>query len=192
MITSPTNKLYIGSTINITKRFNFYKNYNCKQQIKLYNSFRKYGVENHIFEIVMETTIEEMYKYETLIGWGFDVLGDNGLNLKLPKLGDIYSSISEDVKSKISKGNSGKIRSREVKIKISNSRKGYKQSETHKEKSAKARMKSVIQFDKDNNFIKEWESAKLASKELNLNRIGIMTCCNGLYKTSGGFIWKYK
>ena len=51
MITSPLNKIYIGQSINIENRWKQYKRLGCKKQIKLYNSFIKYGVENHTFEI---------------------------------------------------------------------------------------------------------------------------------------------
>ena len=46
-ITSPTNKIYIGQSINIEKRFLNYNSINCKKQIRLYNSFKKYGFDKH-------------------------------------------------------------------------------------------------------------------------------------------------
>ena len=52
--------------------------------------------------------------------------------------------------------------------------------------------KSVLQFDKNNNFIKEWKNAKLAAKELNISYCGINSVCNNKTKISGGFIWKFK
>ena len=53
-ITSPSNKIYIGQTINLYKRKSDYKNKQCKLQIKLYNSILKYGWEQHKFEIIEE------------------------------------------------------------------------------------------------------------------------------------------
>jgi hypothetical protein len=51
-----------------------------------------------------------MLKYETLIGWGFDVLDiDLGLNLSLPKLGDTYSSYSAETRNKMSLSASNKV-----------------------------------------------------------------------------------
>ena len=55
-----------------------------------------------------------------------------------------------------------------------------------------ARKRAVLQFDKDNNFIKEWESAKDAANILNLHGPNIAKVCKGKYKTTGGFIFKYK
>lgn len=51
--------------------------------------------------------------------------------------------------------------------------------------------KKVYQFDMDGNLIKEWDSAKSASNELNLNISNIHNICKGLGKHCGGFIWSY-
>lgn len=52
-ITSPTNKVYIGQSININRRFKEYLNIlKSKGQTKLYHSFNKYKIENHTFEIL--------------------------------------------------------------------------------------------------------------------------------------------
>lgn len=215
MITSPSGRLYIGSTININTRFRKYKRYHCKGQCKLYNSFKKYGVENHIFEIVMETTIEEMYKYETLIGWGFNVLEEENLNLELPKLGDIWCCTNQETRDKRSlanKGNKnmlGKKHSKETKLKMSKSSKGKSKSIEHRNKISivqkgkilsqevrnnigKGHFKPIYQYSLDGSFIKEWESKKEASQTLNINRDSISSCATGRQKTAGKYKWKYK
>lgn len=51
-ITSPSNKVYIGQSRNIKRRFRQYRNLNCKSQNKLYCSFIHYGIDRHIFEII--------------------------------------------------------------------------------------------------------------------------------------------
>lgn len=63
-IISPTNKIYIGQTVDIKKRFNKYKRLNCKLQYKLYNSLNKYGVDNHEFQVIEECTFKQMNTYE--------------------------------------------------------------------------------------------------------------------------------
>lgn len=110
MITSPSGRIYVGSTIDVEQRILSYKYLKCKQQIKIYNSLVKYGWNNHIFEIVWAGELCDMLKYETLIGWGFDVLDiDLGLNLSLPKLGDTYSSYSAETRNKMSLSASNKV-----------------------------------------------------------------------------------
>lgn len=53
-ITSPTNRIYIGQTLNLKIRIRDYKRNSCKLQTKLYNSLNKYGFNNHQFEILEE------------------------------------------------------------------------------------------------------------------------------------------
>lgn len=50
----------------------------------------------------------------------------------------------------------------------------------------------ILQYDLNNNLIREWGSGKLVNKELNINNSHITACCKGKRKTCGGFIWRYK
>ena len=81
-ITNPNNKIYIGASKNLTKRLQIHYKYSCniKSQIKLYNSFLKYGIENHKFEIIENCSIENLFERE--IYWiNFYNSFENGLNL---------------------------------------------------------------------------------------------------------------
>lgn len=49
----------------------------------------------------------------------------------------------------------------------------------------------IQQFDMQENFIKEWQSATIAAKELGYNRGNITQCCKGRYKSVSGYIWRY-
>ena len=52
--------------------------------------------------------------------------------------------------------------------------------------------KPIGQFTLDDVFIKEWESTKDAAEKLKLDRGSICKCCNnGIYKSVGGYKWKY-
>lgn len=52
--------------------------------------------------------------------------------------------------------------------------------------------KDIIQYDLDNNFIKEWKGIKEVARSLNIKPPNLTACLNNRQKTSGGFIWKYK
>ena len=54
--------------------------------------------------------------------------------------------------------------------------------------------KAICQYDLNNYFIKEYESACVASRETGICRGSINDCCRQRKnrKTAGGFIWKYK
>lgn len=51
--------------------------------------------------------------------------------------------------------------------------------------------KPVLQYDKEGNFIKEWEYIKLAAISTNINESCISRCCKFKLKTAGGYIWRY-
>lgn len=78
-IISPSGKVYFGQSIQIEKRWKFYYGNNNKNQPKLYNSFIKYGHENHKFEIVEECSIEELelkegfYKQQFIDKFGWEM-----------------------------------------------------------------------------------------------------------------------
>jgi group I intron endonuclease len=51
--------------------------------------------------------------------------------------------------------------------------------------------KKILQYTKDNNFIKKWDCMSDAAKEYNIAISNITKCCQGECKTIGGFIFKY-
>ena len=75
---------------------------------------------------------------------------------------------------------------------ISERKKGHFVSKETREKIKAKVNKPMIQYDKQGNFIKEWESAKYAAKILNLGYHAINNNLNNLTIASCGFIWKYK
>lgn len=104
--------------------------------------------------------------------------------------GNIGYTHTEEYKQKLSEDRKGKCTrkerqlSKEAKEKISQK---LKQRET-------TWNKPVLQFDKQGNFIKEYPSAKIAKKETGAKNIFEVASGykNQLYKSSGGFVWKYK
>lgn len=59
-------------------------------------------------------------------------------------------------------------------------------------RSALAQSKTVLQFDKNGNFIKDWPSINEAARITNMSAGAIVECCKGRTKFCGGFSWKYK
>ena len=54
------------------------------------------------------------------------------------------------------------------------------------------RSKPIIQYDKDGNFIKEWDCANDVERVLGISNKHIGSVCLGKRKSCGGYIWKYK
>lgn len=61
---------------------------------------------------------------------------------------------------------------------------------TLKEKQ-KRESKSVLQYDLNNNFIKQWNSISDAEQKLNITHCNIVACLKHRRNNAGGFIWKY-
>jgi len=109
-ITSPTNRIYVGSSLNVGKRKNKYKNLHCKEQPKIYHSLLKYGWNNHIFEILEECELKDLYPLERAWGLFYNVLDQSkGLNCNLPGYGEFKVLVSLETKKKMSISGMGKI-----------------------------------------------------------------------------------
>ena len=122
-IISPSNKVYIGQSIDIERRFRHYKRLSCKDQVKIYNSFLKYGVNAHIFEVLELCDTEDLNNRERHYQDLYDSVA-NGLNLLYVKSEHFNGGHSEESKKKISDSKKGKTFTDEHKYKIglSNSR----------------------------------------------------------------------
>ncbi len=109
-ITSPNDRVYIGSSINIRRRW---KDYNCLRkgvQTRLYYSFKKYGYKNHLFEIIEKCDVTILLEREAYWGKIYNCLDrKRGLNSRLPKIGEVYNCCSEELKEKYRKNAMGHI-----------------------------------------------------------------------------------
>lgn len=103
-ITSPNNRIYIGQSVDIEKRFKEYKSNNIKtkRQPKVWRSFQKYGVKNHIFEVIEFCEYAELTEKE---GYYQDMYNSiyEGLNCVRVSTKDNTGYVSDETKEKIRK-----------------------------------------------------------------------------------------
>lgn len=69
--------------------------------------------------------------------------------------------------------------------------KSYKELKKRSRKTNQLKSNPIYQFSTDGEFIKEWESSLLASRELKISYSGIRNCIDKANKTSGNFFWSY-
>lgn len=154
-IVSPKGRVYVGQSTNIEKRHN---NYNSKGQIRLNNSFKKYGRENHIFSVLEYCPIEFLDERENYYMELLDCCNsENGLNLMRPNGGikkhceesneknrqsHLGKKATEETKQLLSKIRKGRIVSLETGLNISKAKKGKPQSEAHKKALSEVRKNS--------------------------------------------------
>lgn len=146
-IINPSNSIYIGSSSNIKNRWSAYKK--C-QQSRIQDSFNKYGIENHTFEIIEECQFDELRCRERYWQDFYNVLGENGLNDILERCGDKSQILSERMKNKIRQTNTGKKATDKTK---------KKQSENNTQKRMVIHLPTGIFF----------ESIKIASEAFNMD-----------------------
>lgn len=217
-IVSPSNKVYIGQTVNYVQRFNSYKRLKLNGQRKLLNSFIKYGVENHKFIILTECEPNELNSLEKHYSELYDSLGYNGLNIR--ECGGSKGKLSSETKQLISKSLKGNIVSDETRLKISKKlkgnvpynkgkkgiqsawNKGIKQDESVKIKLSKLysgkfgkdclSSKKIGQYDLDGVIIHQWYGAKEIERKMGYKCSVINRAARGERKTAYGFVWKYE
>jgi group I intron endonuclease len=114
-ITSPSGKVYIGQSRCVMSRFIAYERRykSIEAQVRLYASFKKYGVDGHTFEIIEECGFEELNSKERYWQDSYDVIGKIGLNCLLTKTSELPTKVSEETRLKMKISQTGKRRSKE-------------------------------------------------------------------------------
>ena len=158
------NKVYIGKTIDPVRR--------KRDHQKSYGKDIIYTVIDKVQSIFKQDWEPlETYWIQQFMVWGFEVInkkkaggsGSEGGHKMPPGFGERHSKFLKGRKAPwIVKGRNGMTKT------------------------------PILQYDKQNNFIKEWPSQKQAANELNLDTGTLTTCLKGRQKTCGGFIWRYK
>jgi group I intron endonuclease len=103
--TSPTNRVYVGQSKNLDGRRKWYLSggVNKASMPKIKRSFEKYGIENHVWEIIEICPLEKLNEREIYWGLFYDALED-GLNCKLGEQNSLFSSQTKKLMSEAKKG----------------------------------------------------------------------------------------
>jgi group I intron endonuclease len=193
-ITSPSKKIYIGQSIDIERRFKEYKKLQCNQSLKLYNSLKKHGYENHIFEILEECSKPQLNEKEENYILSFNSHID-GLNIKLASKPAWTGKKRPEHSEFLKKNGSGLsyIRTQEHKDNLKEKLSGKKLSKELCEKISKNKIgkktKKIICIETQQIF----NSIKECSENLNISKGCICSFVKGkyLYPTLKGFTFKY-
>ena len=212
-----TGKQYVGESLNIWHRMYTHRNNDRKQVIS--KAIGKYGIDN--FKIYVEyfpySTKSDLLLLEEKLIDKIKSISPNGYNIcrkgkECPSRKGIRrphrskewceniskslkgGKLSETTKQKMSLSRIGKKLSKETKEKISMKHRGKKLSNEsiNKIKINNPGRKPVIQYDILGNFIAEHNSLYDAERSVGGNATNISSACNGKFKTSYGYIWKFK
>lgn len=102
-ITSPSGRVYIGYSTDIRKRWLSHKYFHTKRICRLYNSFKKYGVDSHVFEVIEECEVDKLKERERYWQDYYNVLCQHkGLNCRLTGTKDRDPVFSKETRKKMS------------------------------------------------------------------------------------------
>ena len=195
--TSPSNKIYIGITCNsLTMRAG--NNGERYDKCPIFNkAIKKYGWENFTCEILaQELTEEEAKRLEKYYIKLYDSRNPNkGYNISAGGDGRAIYNDEEIIKLWNSGINITEITKqigccKEVVQRVLNTN-GIDGKERIKRSAGKYHQKQVYQFDKQGNFLNEYESVSDAERQTNIHHGNIVKVCKGQRKTAGGYIWSY-
>ena len=174
-ITSQSGAIYIGLSSDIYFRMSScYRKMKCKQQLKIYNSLKKYGIESHIFEIIHVLDISNLNKNEIRTNLNElemkyikefnSFYGDNdSLGLNLNRGGDSME-LTNEARESIKIKNTGKTLSPETIAKIIAKNTGKKRTDETKEKMRQSALGKTVTEEARANMSKA-QTGKKRSRE---------------------------
>lgn len=195
-ITNPKGRVYVGQSIDLENRLYNYKIMNCKKQPRLYNSFLKYGFENHTFEILETCDILNINEKERLYQDKYNVLSKNGLNCVLTSFENVRGVMSDESKKKISEKNKGANNGMYGKI---SPKKGIKASDEICKKQSESQKKlykngyinpiSKQVINTQNGFVYNNTKEAWVASGINCHRDHFKAMLNGRRKNNTNFIY---
>jgi len=186
------NKFYIGAHTG-----NIFEDDYWGSGTTIRQSIEKYGKENFEREVIEEFNNKiKLYKSEAEIVSEEFVSNPMTYNIAVGGTGGnlgtiVNEKISEQMKGKdhMYYGKKRPEHSTWMKENTPFKDKKHTQETLNRIRNSHPKTKRVLQFTKSGEFVKEWDSANQAAKEL---KASVHRAAMGDYKTAGGFVWKYK
>lgn len=192
-VTSPNNRVYVGQSLAIEKRFAGYLVFSgCCKQTRLYNSLKKHGPHAHqyaIVEVCDESMLNERERY-----WQekLEATGKRGLNCRFVATGDKTGTPSEASRAKMRLAQGGERNPNYGKYGQANPLYGRKRPP---EICAKikafqdTRWRLLEQWTKNGVLLKVAKFRDFVAEGFNNGNLS--SCCSGRLKTTGGYVFRY-
>ena len=177
LLCKESNSIYIGQSRSIKTRFRAHKCKKMSFNINIRESIDKYGFDSHEMKILhqlpKDVSQETIDVYEDFYLKQYESCGFNLLNTK--KNGGKYAPHSQET-----------IEIMKIK------RRSWEYNEKNGAHLGKHRRVPVIQLAMTGEFIREWDSSRLAGIELGICCTNISGCATGKRPSAGGYKWKHK
>ena len=208
-------RLYIGSSNNIKSRWNLHLSElrrNKHSNGKLQNHYNKYGKNDLIFSILIccdedsliiaeQFYIDSHKTFFNLCKKAGSTLGRKRTLQQRKKMSEVMLGRNTWSKGSTCSEETKKIHHEHGKINYTKTlgsvpwNKGKKGLQVAWNKGlhvGNSMKEPILQYDTNGNFIKEWDCAATAGRELSIAQQCIRGCAKGKYKKGGGFVWKLK
>ena len=186
---SPSGKRYIGITSRSPeKRWNYGFGYHGNEHFS--RAIKKYGWNNFEHIVLCEgLTMKEASDMEIALIREYDTTNqDKGYNISLGGVNE-GQMFSEEIGKKISEAKRGKPCPEWQREHLSKINKG--KIPANLKSNHEKIMRRVEQFTIDGEYVATYKSLRTAGKECNVRESSIGNCCRGIYKTAGGYVWRY-
>lgn len=169
-------KVYIGKTTNEKKRIESHKK-DCKKiNTKFYRAVRKYGWKNFDYQVLEKIESEDLIDLEKQLSQ----LEKDKIEIHNSKKGGYNSTLGgEGLSGFKHTDNSRRLMSIKRKILYQNN-------------LIDRRNIPILQFTKNGDFIREWNSINEASLNLQTSHAHLSSCCKYKRKSAFGYKWIYK
>jgi len=198
-------RYYIGSSVNILNRWKRHikeLKSNKHHSIKLQRHVDKYGIDDLEFSIVSQCDKSKLLNEEQLfLDKEFPYFNTN----KIAGVANNGTPWNKGKKMELQPWNKGKKMDEKQRLNLI----GHTVSIETREKLRKSKLGKtfnitegilnrnkklcipVLQFDKDGNFIRRYNSLK-ETVDFGFTYQHVSACCRGKRKSAGGYIWKYE
>lgn len=182
------NKIYIGQSICIEKRWEDHKFYSSKAHTALQAAFKKYGISNFSFEVIEECPKEMLDERE--IYWiKFYDSYNNGYNLTKGGMSKIKLDYDLIV-STYQRLGSIHATHKELGVNRESIRRVLEYFDIPYDKKRSAPVAVVMINKETGEEIKEFSSIKDAAAYVGISDSSIHKHLSGKMKSAGGYIWK--
>lgn len=174
----PTGRKYVGSSVNVQRRWYCHKNALKKgkhKNVLLQRAWDKYGEDAFIFEILVTTAPEDMLDVEQEQLDSGEFFAPNGFNIMKS-----VSWITEAVRNKMAASHTGKKHSASTREKLALA------NRTIPRKNAK----QVQQIDENGIVVATWKSINAAAKGVGRDFKSLWQAVKHPHLTCAGYSWK--
>lgn len=183
------NKVYIGQSTDIAKRWSAHKNPKVEENTLLRKAFQKYGIEHFLFEIIEECSIEQLNEREIYWIQYYNSYGEQGYNMTYG--GDSHITLDyEQIKTNYLETKSIHKTSEILHINRESVRKVLQYYNIEYKADISTPQKIIMINPYTLEEMHEFNSIVEGANYVGISEGAIRACLSGKHSVAGGYYWK--